>query len=102
MQYNTYLVHTSGELEVEKFSCISPVCVTFSLVTGIGQLDMGPSSPLSPEAGLLSTPTAPPPNPSPYLLLDTREKDDFDQCHIIGGEEVHTHTHTRLYLHKGR
>ena len=96
-------------------TCGYPPClICFSLVSGIGQLDVGPSSPRSPEAGLLSTPPAPPPNPSPYLLLDIREKADFDQCHIIGGEEgdshmhtcagvcmcthTHTHTHTCLYL----
>ena len=53
--------------------------VTNSLVCGIGELDVG-------------VPYQPPPTPhqqsfSPYLLLDVRDKDCYDQCHIIGGDQ---------------
>ena len=50
-----------------------------SLVCGIGELDVGvPSQP----------PPQPHPLPSlPYLLLDVRDKESYDQCHIIGGSE---------------
>ena len=50
-----------------------------SLVCGIGELDVGVSS-------------QPPPLPLqqsslPYLLLDVRDKEYYDQCHIIGGDQ---------------
>ena len=53
-------------------------CMVNSLVCGIGELDVGVSS-------------KPPPSPRqesslPYLLLDVRDKECYDQCHIIGGD----------------
>ena len=46
---------------------------------GIGELDVG-------------VPSQPPPIPHqqsllPYLLLDVRDKECYDQCHIIGGDQ---------------
>ncbi len=53
--------------------------IYFSVAHGVGELDIG-------------APPAPPPTNNnsgnytcPYLLLDIRDKDEFDQCHIITG-----------------
>lgn len=50
-----------------------------SLVCGIGELDVGVPS---------QTPPMPHHQPPslPYLLLDVRDKESYDQCHIIGGD----------------
>ena len=34
----------------------------------------------------------------PYLLLDLRDKDAFDQCHIIGGKLVWPLVNKNIYL----
>lgn len=50
-----------------------------SLVCGIGELDVGVSS---------QSPPQPHQQPSsPYLLLDVRDKESYDQCHIIEGNK---------------
>ena len=47
-------------------------------MTGVGELDVRKPEAASPP---------PPPNPPlcPYLLLDVRDKEDYDRCHIISG-----------------
>ena len=49
----------------------------FSVVTGTGELDTS-------EEAAGADPDAP--STCPYLLLDVRDKDDYDKCHIISGE----------------
>lgn len=49
-----------------------------SLVCGIGELDVGVSSQPPPQ------PHPPSSSSLPYLLLDVRDKESYDQCHIIG------------------
>ena len=51
---------------------------------GVGELD-------------LNAPAVPPRNDfvndeCPYLLLDVRDRDEFDQCHIISGCEISFNT----------
>ena len=52
-----------------------------SLVCGIGELDVGVSSQPPPQ------PHPPSSSSLPYLLLDVRDKESYDQCHIIGGDQ---------------
>lgn len=61
-----YLTSVSPSL-----SCL----LSHSIVHGIGELDVSIEE------------SCPPPLPptSPYLLLDVRDKDDYQQCHIITG-----------------
>ena len=55
---------------------------------------MGHDASLSPG----SPPHAPPPSaPLPYLLLDVRNKDDYDQCHIRTGTVRHYYVICRTY-----
>ena len=53
-----------------------------SVAHGVGELD-------------LNAPAVPPRNDfvndeCPYLLLDVRDRDEFDQCHIISGKSACT------------
>jgi rhodanese-related sulfurtransferase len=57
------------------------------VIFGVGEMDIARDASLSPR----SPPPQPPPpptNPPPYLLLDVRNKDDYDQCHIITGKSL--------------
>ena len=73
-----------GTLSINVFLYLS------RLVTCVGELDIS-----NPEISPLSTPLHTPSpshstlpqvlSQSPYLLLDVREKEDYDKCHIITG-----------------
>ena len=61
----------------------SHTLINCSVIFGVGEMDIQREASLSPS----SPPHAPPPSPPlPYLLLDVRHKDDYDQCHIRTGE----------------
>jgi hypothetical protein len=66
-------------------ACIFLGLVTFSVTRGIGELDF--SKPPPSEGGVSVD------NASPYLVLDIRERDDYDQCHLITGELHYDHCH---------
>lgn len=76
--------HSLGELV---YTCSTPFLVyciysdafIFSVVTGTGELDTYKE----PEADVEVVHQPP---VCPYLLLDLRDKDDYDKCHIISGE----------------
>jgi rhodanese-related sulfurtransferase len=54
--------------------------VLFSSVSrGIGEMDLNTPAPAPSIAGDADT-------SQPYLLLDVRDADEFDQCHIISGK----------------
>lgn len=48
---------------------------------GIGELDVGSSQPPPVQCQHHSTNL-------PYLLLDVRDRESYDQCHIIGGDDI--------------
>lgn len=58
----------------------------FSVIFGVGEMDIGRDASLSP--GSPPHLPSPPNNPLPYLLLDVRNKDDYDQCHIVTGKSL--------------
>ncbi|KFQ35318.1 Centrosomal protein of 41 kDa, partial [Mesitornis unicolor] len=51
-----------------------------SVISGIGELDMEKDSPKKADAQVKDTPYP----DCPFLLLDVRDRDAYDQCHIIG------------------
>lgn len=51
-----------------------------SVVTGTGELD---SSEEDTDPDVAQEPPI-----CPYLLLDVRDKDDYDKCHIISGKMI--------------
>ncbi|XP_053107196.1 centrosomal protein of 41 kDa [Hemicordylus capensis] len=51
-----------------------------SVISGVGELDLGKDAPKKTET---CTNDGPYPD-CPFLLLDVRERDAYDQCHIIG------------------
>ena len=58
-----------------------------SVIGGMGEVDINSENnntkPQDSEV-VLEVPEA---TSLPYVLLDVREKDDFEKCHIIGGED---------------
>jgi len=50
----------------------------FSVTRGIGELDVNQS--LAPSRGDVRVD-----DNSPYLILDIRETDEYNQCHLISG-----------------
>ena len=52
--------------------------VFYSVVVGMGELDVSGERDTSNDST--------PPPVCPYLLLDVRDKEDFDQCHIVTGK----------------
>uniref|UniRef100_A0A8D2KQE6 Rhodanese domain-containing protein n=1 Tax=Varanus komodoensis TaxID=61221 RepID=A0A8D2KQE6_VARKO len=51
-----------------------------SVISGVGELDLGKDTPKKTE-----TPMKDGPYPDcPFLLLDVRERDAYEQCHIVG------------------
>ncbi|XP_041112208.1 centrosomal protein of 41 kDa-like isoform X2 [Polyodon spathula] len=70
----------SGETE------LSPRSTLQSVISGVGEMDLDKTS----QKNVNSTPYSSPritnkPYPEcPYLLLDVRDKDEYEQCHIIG------------------
>nr|XP_060632233.1 centrosomal protein of 41 kDa-like [Anolis sagrei ordinatus] len=51
-----------------------------SVISGVGELDLGKDSPKKTEAFAKDGPYP----DCPFLLLDVRERDAYDQCHIVG------------------
>lgn len=54
---------------------------TSSVIAGVGELDLNTSGTISPPITPVHQPSS-----CPYLLLDVRTREEFDQCHIISGE----------------
>ncbi|VDD80909.1 unnamed protein product [Mesocestoides corti] len=82
---------SEGRTSVDPPSCalMSSRPTLESVIKGIGELDMNQKnqSCLQPLSGIIDT------MDRPYLLLDVREKDEFDQCHII---QALSYPHTML------
>ena len=63
-------------------------CFAYSLIHGVGEFDLqdkegrGSKVVISSDSGL----DVPDVESLPYLLLDVRDKDAYEQCHIIGCE----------------
>nr|XP_003229180.1 PREDICTED: centrosomal protein of 41 kDa [Anolis carolinensis] len=51
-----------------------------SVISGVGELDLGKDSPKKTDALVKDGPYP----DCPFLLLDVRERDAYDQCHIVG------------------
>lgn len=62
-------------------TCTSIVFLHSSVVAGIGEMDLRWSE----EASPTHSPPPPPPSTCPYLLLDVRDREDYEHCHIITG-----------------
>ena len=58
------------------------VALFYSVVIGVGEMDLGKPESTSP----LRSVAPPAPSVCPYLLLDVRDKEDYDRCHIVTGE----------------
>lgn len=58
-----------------------------SLIHGVGEIDLKDQEKENLKNDHINapSPTKPDIESMPYLLLDLRDKDAFDQCHIIGG-----------------
>jgi len=76
------------------YNCSNSFFVLFSVIRGVGELDTGANqSNNNPEereenqafSNSYQTVVAPDPISLPYLLLDIRDSDVFDEAHIIGG-----------------
>ena len=58
---------------------VCEIANVFSVISGIGEVDVNRTEPIKPP---------PPPTPQmdlPYLLLDLRDPDEYEQSHIITG-----------------
>lgn len=57
-----------------------------SLINGVGELNLSSDDQKLREEALVSSGAAETPYPDcPYLLLDVREREQYEQCHIISG-----------------
>lgn len=68
---------------------LKPVNFVFSLVRGFGELDSsgtGETNEQGDEGINMEDMTAPDPTSLPFLLLDIRDSDAYNECHIIGGK----------------
>lgn len=54
------------------------------MISGVGELDIEKDAPKKVDAQAKDMPYP----DCPFLLLDVRDRDAYDQCHIIGGEEA--------------
>ncbi|NXY50641.1 CEP41 protein, partial [Ceuthmochares aereus] len=55
-----------------------------SVISGVGEMDIEKDTPKKVDA-----PTKEMPYPDcPFLLLDVRDRDAYDQCHIVGGKKA--------------
>ncbi|XP_050792920.1 centrosomal protein of 41 kDa isoform X1 [Gopherus flavomarginatus] len=56
-----------------------------SVISGVGELDIDKSLRKKPDANAKDTNAKDKPYPDcPFLLLDVRDRDAYDQCHIVG------------------
>jgi len=53
------------------------------LISGVGELDIEKDTHKKADTQAKDTPYP----DCPFLLLDVRDRDAYDQCHIVGGEE---------------
>ncbi|KFQ17802.1 Centrosomal protein of 41 kDa, partial [Merops nubicus] len=51
-----------------------------SVISGVGELDIDKDAPKRVESGAKDSPYP----DCPFLLLDVRDRDEYDQCHIVG------------------
>lgn len=62
------------------------LCDPCSLINGVGELNLNSNDQKLREEMLLSSGAADTPYPDcPYLLLDVREREQYERCHIISG-----------------
>lgn len=54
------------------------------MISGVGELDIEKDTPKKADAQAKDLPYP----DCPFLLLDVRDRDAYDQCHIVGGEEA--------------
>lgn len=61
---------------------------SFSVISGVGELDLDnePKKKSKPAPSPSSGPLDKPYPDCPFLLLDVRDRDCYDQCHVIGGK----------------
>lgn len=65
------------------------------MISGVGELDIEKDTPKKEDAEAKDLPYP----DCPFLLLDVRDRDAYDQCHIVGGEEMESYYswgHTQL------
>ncbi|MGH0152793.1 UNVERIFIED_CONTAM: hypothetical protein FKN15_023708, partial [Acipenser sinensis] len=74
----------SGETE------LSPRSTLQSVISGVGEMDLDKASQKNVNGTPASSPriTNKPYTDCPYLLLDVRDRDEYEQCRIIGGLKV--------------
>ena len=72
------------ELYIKLYCCdgiMWLICGVFSVMRGIGEMDVNQPAPVS---------TVEPVDDScPYLILDIRDRDEYDACHLITGQCCH-------------
>lgn len=57
------------------------------MISGVGELDIEKDTPKKEDVEAKDLPYP----DCPFLLLDVRDRDAYDQCHIVGGEEMEFH-----------
>lgn len=57
------------------------------MISGVGELDIEKDTPKKEDAEAKDLPYP----DCPFLLLDVRDRDAYDQCHIVGGEEMESY-----------
>ncbi|XP_059192099.1 centrosomal protein of 41 kDa [Centropristis striata] len=87
--------HTNGSQQASPLSdhqdagdnseiCYTARSTLLSVISGVGELNLDRNHQKTESESVLSPEPADRPYPdSPYLLLDVRDRDDYDRCHII-------------------
>lgn len=61
-----------------------------SVISGVGEMDIEKDAPKKEEDSQAKERPYP---DCPFLLLDVRDRDAYEQCHIIGGEQPQSLRH---------
>ncbi|XP_062277072.1 centrosomal protein of 41 kDa [Scomber scombrus] len=81
--------HTNGSPQASDHQDAKEICYTarstlLSVISGVGELNLDRNSQKLTSMSMSSPDLADRPYPDcPYLLLDVRDRDEFDRCHII-------------------
>ncbi|KAA0724445.1 Centrosomal protein of 41 kDa [Triplophysa tibetana] len=80
-------LNTNSEAGDDVFS---PRSTLQSVISGVGEMDLDKIAQKTARLSPMSTPnnTDSPYPDCPYLLLDVRDRDEYDQCHIISGKII--------------
>lgn len=88
LERTTALVHQGAPEETHVCVDLSLPLSSCSVISGVGELNEDADRPKAEDDAAAAPELAAGPYPdSPYLLLDVRDRDQYDRCHLISGRD---------------